>query len=129
MRVEIPIGAALIPAIGVAGLLFCVSPAKAQGTAHCGNGVELRLSAPVAAQGGLLLLEAQNPRRILSACGQVFVPETEYEREGFVPNVVFPTGIVQQDQTLLVYYGAADTYTALVEFSLKEILGLLKAAR
>src|SRR5437867_12110790 len=55
--------------------------------------------------GGLLLLEAQNPRRILSACGQVFVPETEYEREGFVPNVVFPTGIVQQDQTLLVYYG------------------------
>ena len=60
MRVEIPIGAALIPAIGVAGLLFCVSPAKAQGTAHCGNGVELRLSAPVAAQGGLLLLEVRS---------------------------------------------------------------------
>jgi predicted GH43/DUF377 family glycosyl hydrolase len=29
---------------------------------------------------------------------------------------------VQQDDRLLVYYGAADTFSGLVEFSLKEIL-------
>ncbi|HXU77890.1 MAG TPA: glycoside hydrolase family 130 protein [Methylomirabilota bacterium] len=74
--------------------------------------------------GGVLLLDLEEPRRILGAAGQIFIPETDYEREGFVPNVVFPTGIVQQGENLLVYYGAADTSTAVVEFSLPEILSL-----
>ena len=37
-----------------------------------------------------------------------FVPEADFEVAGFVPNVVFPTGVVQDGETLLVYYGAAD---------------------
>jgi predicted GH43/DUF377 family glycosyl hydrolase len=72
---------------------------------------------------GALLMDLENPRYITGRLPQMFVPETEYEREGFVPNVVFPTGIVQQDDRLLVYYGAADTFTGLVEFSMKELLG------
>ncbi len=75
--------------------------------------------------GGVLLLDSQDPRRILGAAGQIFVPETDYEREGFVPNVVFPTGIIEQGETVLVYYGAADTCAAVVEFSLREITELL----
>ena len=72
--------------------------------------------------GGLLLLDLQDPRKILGRCGQIFVPETDFEREGFVPNVVFPTGIVTQGDSALVYYGAADTFVGLVEFSLREML-------
>jgi beta-1,2-mannobiose phosphorylase / 1,2-beta-oligomannan phosphorylase len=72
--------------------------------------------------GGLLLLNLENPRRILGACGQCLLPQTEYECQGFVPNVVFPTGIVEQGENVLVYYGAADTSTAVVEFSLAELL-------
>ena len=67
----------------------------------------------------------KDPRHIVGAAPQMFVPETGYEREGFVPNVVFPTGIVEQRDKLLVYYGAADTCTAVVEFSLLEILSRL----
>jgi predicted GH43/DUF377 family glycosyl hydrolase len=74
--------------------------------------------------GGVLLLDLEEPRRILGSRGQVFVPETDYERQGFVPNVVFPTGIFEQGETVLVYYGAADTSTAVVEFSLRELLEL-----
>jgi predicted GH43/DUF377 family glycosyl hydrolase len=70
------------------------------------------------------LLDLEEPRRILGSRGQVFVPETDYERQGFVPNVVFPTGIFEQGETVLVYYGAADTSTAVVEFSLRELLEL-----
>jgi predicted GH43/DUF377 family glycosyl hydrolase len=76
--------------------------------------------------GGVLLLDLEKPQRILGAAGQIFVPETNYEREGFVPNVVFPTGIVQQGENVLVYYGAADTSTAVVEFSLPEMLSLAR---
>ncbi|HTD86079.1 MAG TPA: glycoside hydrolase family 130 protein [Candidatus Binatia bacterium] len=71
---------------------------------------------------GALLLDIENPRHIIGRSGQIFVPETEYEIEGFVPNVVFPTGIIQQDDRLLVYYGAADTFSGLVEFSLQELV-------
>ena len=72
---------------------------------------------------GALLLDLENPKHIIGRSGQIFVPETDYEMEGFVPNVVFPTGLVQEDDRLLVYYGAADTFSGLVEFSLKELLG------
>jgi len=78
---------------------------------------------------GALLVDSQDPRRILGAASQIFVPETDYDREGFVPNVVFPTGIVEQGETVLVYYGAADTYTAVVEFSLQEIMDLVTETR
>jgi predicted GH43/DUF377 family glycosyl hydrolase len=75
---------------------------------------------------GAILMDLYEPRRIVSVSGQMFAPETDYERTGFVPNVVFPTGIIQQEQKLLVYYGAADTCTAVVEFSLEEVFDLLK---
>jgi beta-1,2-mannobiose phosphorylase / 1,2-beta-oligomannan phosphorylase len=73
--------------------------------------------------GGLLLLDLDQPQRILRIRGQVFVPEQEYECQGFVPNVVFPTGIVEQGETVLVYYGAADSSTGVVELRLSDLLG------
>ena len=76
--------------------------------------------------GGLLLLDLENPRRIVGRSGAVFLPETEYEREGFVPNVVFPTGVVERDGMLLVYYGGADTFTGVVEFAMKDLLTAVK---
>jgi len=53
--------------------------------------------------------------------------EADFEVAGFVPNVVFPTGVVQDRDTLLVYYGAADAATAVAEFSLGELLASLTA--
>ena len=50
-------------------------------------------------------------------------PEAEYEKEGFFPNVVFPTGAVAQDgQALLVYYGAADETTCAAKTSVAQLL-------
>jgi predicted GH43/DUF377 family glycosyl hydrolase len=71
--------------------------------------------------GGALLLDPENPHRILACSGQILVPEKNFEQRGFVPNVVFPTGIVVQDGTALVYYGAADTCTAVAQFSLSDL--------
>jgi predicted GH43/DUF377 family glycosyl hydrolase len=75
--------------------------------------------------GGLLLLDRNNPRKILSGCGNVFVPESKFEKVGFVPDVVFPTGIVERGETVLIYYGAADTCTAVAEFSINDLLSAL----
>lgn len=71
---------------------------------------------------GALLLDLENPRLVRRSLGKILTPETEYERRGFVPNVIFPTGVVSGDGTLLIYYGATDTVTAVVELKLGDIL-------
>jgi predicted GH43/DUF377 family glycosyl hydrolase len=72
-------------------------------------------------------MDLDEPRKIVATSSQIMVPETDYEREGFVPNVIFPTGIVIQGDNALVYYGAADTYTGVVEFSLRDLIGSAKS--
>jgi beta-1,2-mannobiose phosphorylase / 1,2-beta-oligomannan phosphorylase len=73
---------------------------------------------------GTLLLDLEDPRRIVGKTGVIMSPQTEFERNGFVPDVVFPTGIVEQEQTLLVYYGAADTNLGIVEFLKSDLVAL-----
>jgi predicted GH43/DUF377 family glycosyl hydrolase len=79
--------------------------------------------------GGVILLDAQRPARVIGEASEpILTPETEFERSGFVPNVVFPTGVVEEGNTLLIYYGAADTCTAVAEFSRDELLESLSAS-
>jgi beta-1,2-mannobiose phosphorylase / 1,2-beta-oligomannan phosphorylase len=75
---------------------------------------------------GLLLLDAEKPSRILRRTAEsVFEPTADFERIGFVPDVVFPTGIVEDWGSYLVYYGAADSCAAVVEFDQSEVLSML----
>jgi len=60
---------------------------------------------------GTILLDAADPSRVLGRCiGPVLSPQEPYERIGDVNNVVFACGvIVEDDDSVKVYYGAADT--------------------
>lgn len=79
--------------------------------------------------GAALLLAANDPARILRWTPEPFFrPEAPFEVAGFVPDVVFPTGVVDDGDTLLVYYGAADTVTAVAEFSLPALLAATRPA-
>ena len=71
---------------------------------------------------GALLLDATDPTRVLKRTAESFMRrEAAFEVGGFVPNVVFPTGMVPDGEKLLVYYGAADAGTAVAEFTLREL--------
>jgi predicted GH43/DUF377 family glycosyl hydrolase len=61
----------------------------------------------------------------------IFGPETEYERHGDVPNVAFPCGytIGPDDDTINLYYGAADTSVALATGSKRRLLRWLADQR
>jgi predicted GH43/DUF377 family glycosyl hydrolase len=75
---------------------------------------------------GAMLLDANDPSHILQWTAEPFlVPEMDFEVNGFVPSVVFPTGIVQESEQLLVYYGATDTFTAVVEFGMRELMATM----
>jgi predicted GH43/DUF377 family glycosyl hydrolase len=75
---------------------------------------------------GAFLLDAEQPQRVLRrAASPLLEPTADYECQGFVPGVIFPTGIVERDDTYLVYYGASDAYAAVIEVSRDEVLGTL----
>ena len=79
--------------------------------------------------GGALLLDPDDPARILRRTAEPFLrPEADFEVAGFVPNIVFPTGLVQDGDALLLYYGAADAVTAVAEYSLGELLDAMTDA-
>ena len=88
-----------------------------------GNARPQRLDDVGVYSAGAMLLCSEDPSRILwKRPTPLLTPWADFERDGFVPNVIFPTGIVADGSSMLVYYGAADTHSAVVRLSLDEIL-------
>lgn len=75
---------------------------------------------------GAALLDKKNPQKVIGHLREpLFSPEEVWEKEGNVPNVVFPTGAVVFDKKLYIYYGAADTRIAVVSVDLNQLLAEL----
>jgi len=69
-----------------------------------------------------LLLDPDRPERVIGFSPQpVMAAEKEFERSGFLPDIVFPTGLVRREDHLLVYYGAADMATGVAQYSLSDL--------
>jgi predicted GH43/DUF377 family glycosyl hydrolase len=74
---------------------------------------------------GLAMLDRDDPSRVLARGTEwVFGPAAPYEMTGDVPGVVFPCGWVVLDDgdTVRMYYGAADTSIAVADASLQELI-------
>jgi len=86
------------------------------------DGNEFRYSA------GMLILDIHDPRIILyRSSTPVLEPELDAEKDGFVPNVVFPTAIDQRNDLgkpnrYDVYYGMADTRVGALSLTLPDTL-------
>lgn len=77
---------------------------------------------------GAVLLDEHDPNRVLKWLPEPFLtPEADFEIHGFVPNVVFPTGLIREGKRLLVYYGATDEFTAVAEFDLEDVLAAMES--
>jgi beta-1,2-mannobiose phosphorylase / 1,2-beta-oligomannan phosphorylase len=73
---------------------------------------------------GAVLLDKNDPSNVLARITPpIFEPEEEYELHGFVPNVVFPTGVVVRDDVVFIYYGAADDTIGVATLPLQVLLG------
>ena len=78
---------------------------------------------------GAALLDLDKPWVVRYRSNQyILAPEKDYETNGAVANVTFPCAIVHDPSTgkIALYYGAADTYTALAFCQLDEVLEFLK---
>lgn len=69
------------------------------------------------------LLDLQNPQKEISRLPYaLFKPEYEWELKGEVNNVCFPTGTVLSEDTLYIYYGAADEQIACASVSVSALV-------
>jgi predicted GH43/DUF377 family glycosyl hydrolase/glycosyltransferase involved in cell wall biosynthesis len=77
---------------------------------------------------GALLLDGEDPSKVLARTPDpILVPEVDYERSGFLHDVVFPSGhVALDDSRIRVYYGAADSFLAAADFSIGDVLAQLR---
>ena len=98
------------------------------------HGVYYRGSDPRQARGifeyalGIMLLDLQDPRKILYRSDEpILAPEEEYEKIGYVDNVVFTCGAIDFQNVYYIYYGAADSRVAVASVEKQVLLEYLKA--
>jgi predicted GH43/DUF377 family glycosyl hydrolase len=76
---------------------------------------------------GAVLLDLKDPTIVKARTAiPLFQPEEEYERKGFIPNVVFPCGLVVRGSTIFMYYGAADWVIGVATIKLQILLKMLE---
>lgn len=76
---------------------------------------------------GAALLDLDNPTKVIARAKDfIMEPEHDYEIEGFYKGCVFPTGNVIINDTLYVYYGAADKYVGLATCNIHELISFVK---
>ena len=78
---------------------------------------------------GAMILDHDDPSQVKYRCKNfLLTPEKEYETIGFVPNVTFPTCALVDSKTghIAIYYGAADSYTALAFTTVDRVVEYIK---
>ena len=79
---------------------------------------------------GAALLDIGDPSKIIANSEDyILTPEAPYETIGFVANVTFPCATLHDSETgrIAIFYGAADTYSALAFAQVDELIEYIKA--
>lgn len=70
-----------------------------------------------------LLLDKVQPDKIIGRTSiPLLQPQKDYELNGQVKNVIFPSGCLIENEKLFLYYGAADTYSCLATGNSKNLV-------
>jgi predicted GH43/DUF377 family glycosyl hydrolase len=99
-----------------------------EGWLVCYHGVKTTASGSIYRL-GLALLDRDHPELMIARGNEwIFGPHADYERQGDVPDVVFPCGWILRDDgdTVDMYYGAADSVICLATASLTDLLDHLR---
>jgi predicted GH43/DUF377 family glycosyl hydrolase len=103
---------------------------------NCGSPVETEAGWLVITHGvgpmrkyciGAMLLDLEDPSKIISHLREPLLSPKASEREGYVPNVVYTCGAMLHRGQLILPYGASDTVSTIVTVELDQLLAILKA--
>lgn len=87
------------------------------------HGTKMSSSGPIY-RAGTVLLDSEDPSKVIARSSiPLLSPRTDYERIGDIPNVVFASGaIFENDGQVKLYYGAADTSICVATAQLEDII-------
>ena len=78
---------------------------------------------------GGMILDKNDPSKVLYRCKNfMMTPENDYETNGYVPNVVFPTCALTDAETgrIALYYGASDSCIGLAFTTVDKVVEYIK---
>ena len=75
---------------------------------------------------GAILLDLNDPRRVLACSDGPILTPTAGRRDGYVPNVVYTCGACAHDDTLILPYGIGDQSISIGRLSIKALLAALR---
>lgn len=75
---------------------------------------------------GAVLLDKDNPQRVLARSRRPLIRPEEQTRQGYVPNVVYGCGMMQHGSRILIPYAVSDTFCRFATIDTAELLGLLE---
>jgi predicted GH43/DUF377 family glycosyl hydrolase len=71
---------------------------------------------------GAMLLDLEDPMKVIGHLSEPLIVPDENEREGYVPNVVYTCGMIEHNGNLIIPYAQADKSTGLTVVNLAELL-------
>jgi predicted GH43/DUF377 family glycosyl hydrolase len=71
---------------------------------------------------GALMLDLDDPTRVIGQLDQPLLSPRDDEREGYVPNVIYSCGALIHDGAIVLPYGCSD---ASIRFAFVDLAGLL----
>jgi predicted GH43/DUF377 family glycosyl hydrolase len=75
---------------------------------------------------GAVLLDLEDPTRVIGRLREPLICPQGVEREGYVPNVVYSCGSLVHGETLVLPYAMSDKFTVITSVPIEEILAALK---
>ncbi len=75
---------------------------------------------------GIELLDLDNPARVISRIDEPILVPNEYDRDGYVPNVVYSCGAMIFQDELIIPYASADQRCGIAALSLSGLMARLR---
>ena len=76
---------------------------------------------------GAMLLDLENPARVIARLKEPLLAPREEEREGYVPNVVYTCGAIFHNSDLVIPYGMSDITSGIATVGVSELIDCMCA--
>ena len=102
---------------------------------NCGSPVETEAGWLVITHGvgpmrryvlGALLLDLEDPRRVVGCLSEPLLVPEGTEREGYVPNVVYSCGVMKNGNDLILPYGQSDAAVGIATIRIADLLAMMR---
>jgi len=74
---------------------------------------------------GAMLLDLENPKKILARLDEPLLAPREEEREGYVPNVVYTCGAIIHNNELVIPYAMSDFMSGIATIGVSELISCM----